>query len=69
VLDALPHYGIDHKQRDAKKFWKVFTTLDVFLTAGLAAWSICYQHYAMFFAGLAAVMPDFIWVARVVPSR
>lgn len=69
VLDALPHYGIDHKTRDSKKFWKVFTISDTLLTAALAAWAIYYHHYAMFLSGLAAVMPDFVWVAHVLRNK
>jgi len=69
VLDALPHYGITHESRDKFLFWKIFTTVDALLTAGLATWAIVNHHYAMFFAGLAGVIPDFIWVARVMYTR
>jgi hypothetical protein len=68
-LDALPHYGIPHHHRDKSWFWKVFFTIDAFATLGLAIWAVYYRHYAMFFGGLAGVLPDFIWVARVIRTR
>lgn len=69
ALDMLPHYGIPHHQRDGSHFWKYFFTVDFIATLGLAAWAIYFHHYAMFFCGLAAVAPDFVWVAKVVTER
>ncbi|TAH33991.1 hypothetical protein EYC59_04200 [Candidatus Saccharibacteria bacterium] len=69
LLDMLPHYGIPHQQRDKSKFWKWFFTVDFFATLGLAVWAIANQHYAMYFAGQVAVLPDFVWVAHVVRHR
>lgn len=69
VLDALPHYGIPQKQRDTSKLWKRFFTIDAFATFGLAVYAVLDHHYAMFFGGLAAVIPDFLWVARVIKTR
>lgn len=51
ILDTLPHYGIDHNQRDHSKFWKIFFTLDAFATLGLAIYSIQQKHYAVFLGG------------------
>ncbi len=69
LLDMLPHYGIDHKQRDRSKFWKIFFTIDVLATFGLAMYAIIDRHYAMFLGGLAGVIPDFLWVGKVVRTR
>ena len=69
VLDAMPHYGTPHKSRDNSRFWKVFFVLDAFATFGLAAYAILDGHYAMFLGGLAGVIPDFIWVGRVIRTR
>ena len=69
VLDALPHYGMPHEARDKSKFWKIFFTIDTLATFGLAAYAIIDRHYAMFLGGLFAVLPDFIWVGRVIRTR
>jgi hypothetical protein len=69
ALDTLPHYGMEHRERDGSNFWKIFFTLDALATLGLALWAICFHHYAMFFGGLAAVIPDFVWVAKVIKHR
>ncbi len=69
LLDMLPHYGIPHHLRDDSKFWKVFFTIDFFATLSLAFWAISNQHYALYFAGQIAVLPDFVWVAHVVRHR
>lgn len=69
ALDMLPHYGIPHHTRDNSKFWKLFFTLDFFATLGLALWAIPSGHWAMYFAGQAAVLPDFVWVASVIKTK
>ena len=69
LLDMLPHYGIPHHHRDDSRFWKWFFTVDFFATLSLAIWAICTHRYAMFFCGLAAVLPDFVWVARVIQNK
>jgi hypothetical protein len=69
VLDKLPHYGIPNNKRNKSIFWKVFFTVDALATFGLAVYAIYDQHYAMFLGGLFAVMPDFIWVTRVIKNK
>ena len=69
ILDALPHYGTPHNTRDDSSFWKIFFTIDALATFGLAAYAILDQHYAMFLGGLAGVIPDFIWVGRVIRTH
>ena len=66
ILDALPHYGMPHKKRDNSKFWKIFFTVDAFATLAIALYTISQHRYAMFFGGLFGVMPDFIWVGKVI---
>lgn len=66
VLDMLPHYGIPAHKRDSSRFWKYFFVADFLLTLSLAFWAIHYHHYAMYVCGQIAVLPDFVWVARVV---
>ena len=69
ILDALPHYGIPHKRRN-DRFWRIFTTLDFFIAWGYLGWVyLSRHHYAIFFCGLLAASPDFIWVARIVKTR
>ena len=69
VLDMLPHYGIPHTKRN-EWFWKVFTTLDFFVAWGYLGYIyLSRQHYAIFFCGVLAASPDFIWVARIVRTR
>lgn len=69
LLDTLPHYGIDHKQRDRSKFWKVFFIIDALATLSLGIYAIQARHYAMFLGGLFATMPDYLWVGRVIKTR
>jgi hypothetical protein len=69
ALDMLPHYGMPHEDRDHSKFWKIFFTVDFFATLGLAVWAIYYHHYAMYLCGQLAVLPDFVWVAKVIRHR
>lgn len=69
ALDTLPHYGINPSKRNNSKFWKVFFAGDFVATFSLAVWAVLNHHYAMFAAGLTGVMPDFIWVARVIRTR
>lgn len=69
ILDALPHYGILNHTRDKSNFWKIFFVADALATFGLAAYAIADNHYAMFFGGLAGVIPDFVWVGIVIKTR
>ena len=69
ALDALPHYGIPQADRDRSKLWKVFFTVDALAAFGIAVYAVAEHHYAMFLGGLIAVLPDFLWVARVVKTR
>jgi hypothetical protein len=69
VLDALPHYGISQKQRDTSRFWKVFFTCDALVTLGLALYAILGHHYALLLGGLVGVIPDFLWVGRVIKNK
>jgi hypothetical protein len=68
ALDTLPHYGIPHSARNKSNFWKVFFTIDAFATLGLALYAIFDHHYAIFLGGLAGVIPDFLWVGRVIKT-
>lgn len=69
VLDALPHYGIEHKKRDKSLFYKVFYVIDFLVAFGFAVTQILMGHYAIFLGGLVALLPDFVWVARVLRRR
>lgn len=69
ILDSLPHYGIPHKKRDASKFWRMFFVVDFLIALSLAIIQIRYGHYAIFLGGLVALLPDFVWVTRVVRSK
>lgn len=68
-LDTLPHYGMPHGKRDKSYFWKIFFTLDALATLGLAIWAIVNHHYAMYICGQIAVLPDFVWVFKVLRYR
>jgi len=69
LLDTLPHYGIPHADRDKSPLWKVVFIADFFATLGLWYIPIHYHHLAWGWGGLAAVLPDFIWVGRVIRTR
>ncbi|HET8709340.1 MAG TPA: hypothetical protein VFL85_03605 [Candidatus Saccharimonadales bacterium] len=69
ILDTMPHYGMPHHQRDNSKFWKIFFTCDALITFSLVPYSLITHHYAMLLGGFVAVMPDFIWVGRVIRTR
>lgn len=69
ILDTMPHYGMPHHKRDNSKFWKIFFTLDTLAALSLAIYAIVDHHYAMFLGGLMGVIPDFIWVGRVIRTR
>ena len=69
ILDTLPHYGIPHSRRNKSKFWKVFFTIDTLATLGLALYAIFDHHFILFLGGLAGVIPDFLWVGKVVRTR
>ena len=69
ILDMLPHYGIPHDERDGSTFWKVFFIVDFFAALSLAFWAIANHHYAMYICGQIAVLPDFVWVAKVIKTR
>lgn len=69
ALDTLPHYGIEQQQRDKSVFWKLFFTFDAFATLGLAIYAFADHHYAMLLGGIIGVVPDFLWVARVIRNR
>lgn len=70
VLDALPHYGIPHDNRDHSRAWKWVGIIDF-----IAAWlvigglSALLGRWDIFVCGLAAASPDFIWVARIIRNR
>jgi hypothetical protein len=70
VLDALPHYGIEHDWRDSSKLWKWFGIVDF-----LAGWivigglSLLLRRYDVFLCGLVAASPDFVWVWRIMRHR
>ncbi len=69
VLDALPHYGLPHKQRDRSKVWKIVFTIDFFATAALIIPAVATHHYAMLACGVAAVLPDFVWVGKFIKNK
>lgn len=69
VLDMLPHYGLPNSKRDKSRFWKIFFIVDALATLALALYAIYDRHYAMFLGGLFAVIPDFIWVGRVIKTK
>jgi len=40
LMDALPHFGMPHHDRDRSKFWIAFFTIDALATFSLAAYAI-----------------------------
>jgi hypothetical protein len=69
ILDALPHYGLPYAERERSKFWKRFFTADFFLAASLMAIPIASHNYPMLICGIAAVLPDFVWVLHVIKKK
>lgn len=62
VLDLLPHFGIVHHKRDLSLFYKTVTVIDVALAFGIGVIILYWRDYHMFFGGLIACSPDFLWL-------
>jgi hypothetical protein len=69
VLDALPHYGLPHENRDVSPAWRAIFITDFIATACLIALPASRGRYAMLACGIMAVIPDFVWVIRVIRDR
>ncbi len=65
ILDALPHYGVDHHDPEHSRFfWRV---ISIDLAASiLLTISIVWLTRSWLFVGcmLAAISPDFVWFAK-----
>lgn len=62
VLDALPHYGIDHKRRDHSRVYKLIVYSDTFVALSMAAVAAILGKWHMEIAGWVAYSPDVLWV-------
>lgn len=74
ILDIVPHYGIDQKERDKSMFWKIFSTLDVLMIAGLAVFTVVSGYFGDFTplivaCAFLATSPDYYWVIEVIKNR
>ena len=69
VLDALPHFGVEHGKHGVSPAWKWVHIGDALGTVGLGVWALASHHYAMFAGGFAAVSPDFVWIQRYIADR
>lgn len=69
ALDALPHYGLPHHLRDVSVVWRMVFLIDFFASLCLIIIPIHFHSWKIFLCMLAAVVPDFIWVGRVIKTR
>lgn len=62
ILDALPHFGIEHYKREDSKFYKYFVMGDSIVALCFAASGIVFHKWNMEICGWAAYAPDSTWV-------
>lgn len=62
VMDALPHYGIDHRKRNNHAVYRLIVFSDTFIALSYAAAAACLQKWNMEITGWIAWSPDFVWV-------
>jgi hypothetical protein len=63
VMDALPHYGIDHHKRNDSRTYKLVVTCDTVIALAFAAALIPLKKWNMEITGWVAYSPDAMWVA------
>lgn len=62
VMDALPHYGIDHRKRNNHSVYRLIVFSDTFIALSYAAAAAFLQKWNMEITGWIAWSPDLIWV-------
>lgn len=62
LLDAIPHYGIPHNQRNHSLKFKIVVYSDVFIALSFAFLSAYLGKWIMFTVGWVSYSPDFMWV-------
>lgn len=69
VLDALPHFGVEHGKEGVSPKWKAVHIIDAIGTLGLGLWALLTHNYTVFVGGFAAISPDFVWIQRYIADR
>jgi hypothetical protein len=62
VLDAMPHYGIVHRQRNNSATYKLIVFSDTFIALSIAASAALLHKWRMEAFGWWAYSPDAFWV-------
>ncbi len=62
VMDALPHFGIPHEQRNSSRAYKMIVVCDTVLALSFAVALIPLQKWRMEAVGWVAYAPDGLWV-------
>ena len=62
VLDAIPHYGIRHEQRNQSRTYRLIVYCDTFVALFIAFTAALLHKWHMEITGWIAWSPDFAWV-------
>jgi hypothetical protein len=62
VLDALPHYGIDHTKRNKHRVYQLIVFSDTFIALAYAVAAAFLHKWSMEITGWIAWSPDLVWV-------
>lgn len=62
VLDALPHFSVNHHRRNKSSLYKTVVYTDVILVLSLAASAVIFQEWIMLLCGTLAYLPDVMMV-------
>lgn len=63
ILDALPHYGIDHERRNKSGIYKTVVYSDAALAIAAGVGLVVFHKWEMLAATVAAFSPDIMLVA------
>jgi hypothetical protein len=62
LLDMLPHYGIDHNNRNSNSVYRLIVFSDTFIALSYAVAAAFLHKWSMEITGWIAWSPDLVWV-------
>jgi hypothetical protein len=62
VMDAIPHYGVDHQKRNQHRIYRLIVFSDTFIALSYAAAATLLHKWSMEICGWVAWSPDLLWV-------
>lgn len=68
VMDAIPHYGIDHTKRNHSRVYKLIVYSDTFIALSYAVAAAFLGKWNMQLCGWIAWSPDLVWVMYYLKS-